>query len=299
MILEFWSFCSGILGILFWNFGVLFIQYIYIYAILEFHGKKTAYITFIGTVVTTQLLLDSINVSLRMQPQNSSLEKCPTTPPGLVGPIKVWFDEPEFSEIEALYPHLEPGGHGKPKNCQAQHRVAIVVPYRDREVHLRIFLHNLHSLLSKQQLDYAIFIVEQHANETFNRAKLMNVGFAEAMKLYDWQCFIFHDVDLLPENDRNIYSCPEQPRHMSVAIDKFKYKLPYGSIFGGISAMTVEQFVKINGFSNDYWGWGGEDDDLSTRRYDLQLRPLFTHIKVELLEEESKENLRKQGFKKC
>ena len=96
--------------------------------------------------------------------------------------------------------------------------------FRDRNVHLRILLHNLHSFLAKQELDYGIFVIEQIANQTFNRAKLMNVGFMESLKVYDWQCFIFHDVDLLPEDDRNLYTCPEQPRHMSVAIDKFKYE---------------------------------------------------------------------------
>ena len=68
--------------------------------------------------------------------------------------------------------------------------------------------------------DYGIFVVEQHGSEPFNRAMLMNVGAAEALKSYDFQCFIFHDVDLLPEDDRNLYSCPVQPRHMSVAINK-------------------------------------------------------------------------------
>ena len=58
----------------------------------------------------------------------------------------------------------------------------------------------------------------------FNRAALLNIGFLEASKLYDFQCFIFHDVDLLPEDDRNLYVCPSMPRHMSVAIDKLKYK---------------------------------------------------------------------------
>lgn len=53
---------------------------------------------------------------------------------------------------------------------------------------------------------------------------LMNVGFREAMNDSNFDCFIFHDVDLLPEDDRNLYTCPEQPRHMSVAIDVFKYK---------------------------------------------------------------------------
>ncbi|KAI1709086.1 beta-1,4-N-acetylgalactosaminyltransferase bre-4 [Ditylenchus destructor] len=197
--------------------------------------------------------------------QEPSVKECPATPPNLVGPIRVWMDSPLLDKLELLYPNLAPGGHGQPEKCRARHRVAVIVPYRDRESHLRTLLHNLHSLLTKQQLDYGIFIVEQVHNQTFNRAKLMNVGFVEAAKQYDWQCFIFHDVDLLPEDDRNIYSCPEQPRHMSVAVDKFRYKLPYGTIFGGISAMTREQYIKMNGFSNDYWGWGGEDDDISTR----------------------------------
>lgn len=52
----------------------------------------------------------------------------------------------------------------------------------------------------------------------------MNVGFLEASKLYDYDCFVFHDVDLLPEDDRNLYSCPQSPRHMSVAIDRMNYK---------------------------------------------------------------------------
>ena len=44
----------------------------------------------------------------------------------------------------------------------------------------------------------------------------------------DWECFIFHDVDLMPEDDRNLYTCPVlQPRHMSVAVDTMNYTLMY------------------------------------------------------------------------
>ena len=29
--------------------------------------------------------------------------------------------------------------------------------------------------------------------------------------------------------------------------------------------MTVDHFRQVNGFSNMFWGWGGEDDDMSNR----------------------------------
>ncbi len=53
----------------------------------------------------------------------------------------------------------------------------------------------------------------------------MNIGFLESLRLSasKWDCFIFHDVDLIPEDERNIYSCPELPRHMSSAVSTFDY----------------------------------------------------------------------------
>jgi hypothetical protein len=60
----------------------------------------------------------------------------------------------------------------------------------------------------------------------FNRGMLMNIGFTEALRLRSFDCFVFHDVDLLPEDDRNSYACPEvgEPRHLSVAINTFGYR---------------------------------------------------------------------------
>jgi len=52
----------------------------------------------------------------------------------------------------------------------------------------------------------------------------MNVGFREAMREEDWDCLFFHDVDLIPEDDRNTYACDAHPKHAAIAMDKFGYK---------------------------------------------------------------------------
>lgn len=42
-------------------------------------------------------------------------------------------------------------------------------------------------------------------------------------------------------------------------------RLPYAGYFGGVSGLSKAQFLRINGFPNEYWGWGGEDDDIFNR----------------------------------
>lgn len=58
----------------------------------------------------------------------------------------------------------------------------------------------------------------------FNRASLFNVGFRESDRVAHFDCFIFHDVDLLPEDDRLPYRCGKQPIHLSVSVDTHNYK---------------------------------------------------------------------------
>ncbi|XP_055346072.1 beta-1,4-N-acetylgalactosaminyltransferase bre-4-like [Paramacrobiotus metropolitanus] len=177
---------------------------------------------------------------------------------------------PDISEvtIEAKHPDLSPGGQWRPANCTSRERVVIIVPLRDREAHLRLLLDRLHAVLRRQQADYRIIVVEQFGDGLFNKGALLNAGYREALVNDSRDCFIFHDVDLLLENDRNLYRCASQPRHLSPAVDKFDYKLPYKILMGGVTAFTKEQFEKINGYSNLYLGWGGEDDDIFYRLND-------------------------------
>ncbi|PKU29417.1 beta- -galactosyltransferase 3 [Limosa lapponica baueri] len=189
------------------------------------------------------------------------------SPHPAVGPLTVSFSRvPTLEQIQAKNPAVEEGGRYQPSTCEPRSRTAIIIPHRNRETHLGHLLYYLHPFLQRQQLQYGIYVVHQAGNSTFNRAKLLNVGVKEALKDEEWDCLFLHDVDLIPENDHNLYTCdPWNPKHVSIAMNKFGYSLPYPQYFGGVSALTPDQYMKMNGFPNEYWGWGGEDDDIATR----------------------------------
>ena len=63
---------------------------------------------------------------------------------------------------------------------------------------------------------------------------------------------------MLSEHDQNMYTCDSAPKHLSVLIDKFNYTLPYKHLVGGVLAISPELYTKVNGYSNSYYGWGGE-----------------------------------------
>jgi len=235
---------------------------------------------------------DQDNGDLQLTTMNSktSPNYCQEQPPNLQGRFMTEnssFPNVSLYEIEMNYSNVRSGGQWSPSHCRARHRVAVIIPYRDRFEHLVTLLYYLHPILQRQELDYKIFVSEQLGNGTYNKAVLMNAAFIYASSEFDFQCFVFHDVDLIPEDDRNMYSCPIFPRHMSVAVDEMNYKLTYEELIGGVLNIRGDHFLTVNGYSNLYWGWGAEDDDLYYRLKEVSLkviRPPSTIARYRMLQ---------------
>jgi hypothetical protein len=147
--------------------------------------------------------------------------------------------------------------------------VAIIVPFRDlhaaqrRAAHLQTFLPQMHTFLSNLQSkrrisDYHIYIVEQSDDgRKFNRGKLLNIGFECARKnkknlLAPHDVFIFHDVDLIPDDSLGLWysQFPKVPIHIARVWNRYSNNPKY---FGGVVSFSESDYKRINGYPNTFW----------------------------------------------
>ena len=158
-----------------------------------------------------------------------------------------------------------------------KYRVNIIVPFRDggdqtRTKHLEFFRNRMSIFLPKvvesltaQGWDakFDITVIEQSPEHSFNRGALLNIGF-KLDETYD--AYIFHDVDLIPEDIMiPVYAGPYGKNAIAhFASEWGRYKNPY-KYLGGVLLVGSEVFKRANGFPNNYYGWGGEDDELRRR----------------------------------
>jgi hypothetical protein len=143
----------------------------------------------------------------------------------------------------------------------------IIVPFRDqgdqgRGRQLEKFIQhysshdNLHILIVEQSND----------KRKFNRGALLNAGYLYAQEHFPHiDTFLFHDVDIiLPSSIINKYygNCDRYKiLHLGNLVKDTKYNPPFGRVI----RFSKNTFHAINGFPNNFYGWGGEDDALAFR----------------------------------
>jgi len=129
------------------------------------------------------------------------------------------------------------------------HKLGIVVPYRDRYEHLIQFKKSISNYLKSKDIEYVLIIVEQDDAKLFNRGKLLNIGFLRAVK-EKCDYVVFHDVDMLPINVDYGYS--DVPIHLATDLmdsnSTYKREI-FDTYFGGVTMFPVKDFTIINGYS--------------------------------------------------
>ena len=102
----------------------------------------------------------------------------------------------------------------------------------------------------------------------FNLGILKNIGFklaSDKNKDIENSYYVLSDVDLLPSNEllEDYLKYPKTPIHLGNK--GTRYTGNADSFLGGVLSVNSEDFIKSNGYPNNFWGWGGEDDALKRR----------------------------------
>ena len=146
------------------------------------------------------------------------------------------------------------------------HKLGVCVPYRNREAHLHEFIPKVGKYLKEQGIDFQMYFCHQVDDKLFNRGATKNIA---AKHAFEEGCdyIVWHDIDMIPELEGGCdYTYPEDyPRHIATQISQMDYQLKYHEYFGGAVLFNKDHIEATNGYSNDYWDWGMEDDDLFWR----------------------------------
>ena len=150
-------------------------------------------------------------------------------------------------------------------------KLGICIPYRNRKEHLERLVPHLSNYLNERGIEHKFYVGHQVDDNLFNRGMMKNIA---AKYAFDDGCdyVAWHDVDMLVYTKHTEtlpdYSYPENnPIHIATKLSKYQYGLGYDQYFGGVVLFNKEQVERTNGYSNEYWDWGQEDDDLFWRCY--------------------------------
>lgn len=127
------------------------------------------------------------------------------------------------------------------------HKLAVIVPFRDRFEELLEFVPHMHSFLKNASINHRILVVNQADKLRFNRAALINIGYL--LSISDCDYMAMHDVDLLPLNPALDYGYPDGYAY-HVAAPYLHPLYHYDKFVGGILLLTHQDFQSLNGLSN-------------------------------------------------
>jgi len=231
--------------------------------------------------------------------------------------------EKTLSHVSSL---LEDMSHLRraPRLKPNKQRMNVVVAYREsgnsyRRKQLKVFIQQMKAIF-EPKTNLQIYIIEQESEREdyadlptflkqpgtqmakFNLGRLKNIGFHIASQEQDSNAYyVLSDVDLLPSEGLipSYLQYPKTPIHLGHLGTRYGAtgEKPGREFLGGVISFGKEDFEKANGYPNNFWGWGGEDDCLIHRLKETKIKvskPEEPVIDLEELTIKEKKTLLKQ-----
>jgi hypothetical protein len=153
----------------------------------------------------------------------------------------------------------------KDNNNKNKITIAIIIPHRNRIKHLKDFYKHINKLKKSTNHYFDIYVIDQYNTYKFNKDILLNSGYNIAKQNYNYDRYIFHDVDSYPTQELFDIYFKYIDKNIHFASPFLDYKYTFNNFFGGVVSFKQSDFEKINGYPNNFYGWGGEDDALLNR----------------------------------
>jgi hypothetical protein len=156
---------------------------------------------------------------------------------------------------------------------KSKKKVAVITIYRDtanksRSKQRKLFIELMNALLEPLCGFHIYIITQSDDGEKFNIGKLKNIGFEIASK-GGYDNYIFSDIDAIPDTELIKYFYGNIDGFYSLARwgTRYSYNNYYKTkiFMGMLIGCNKESFIKVNGYPNNLWGWGSEDDMLRGR----------------------------------
>jgi hypothetical protein len=142
--------------------------------------------------------------------------------------------------------------------------IAIIIPHQNNIEYLKKFLSHIQkeSMIEIRGINRMdIYVIDQNNADKFNRGLLLNIGYLIAMKNFSYDRYIFHNINYYPDEEifklyfkfinYNIHFVSDTP-------DNF---------IGGVFGIKKDDFQKINGFPNNFFGHNVENESFYNITY--------------------------------
>lgn len=128
-------------------------------------------------------------------------------------------------------------------------KLAVILPHKDRDAYKEFQKEYLPDYLFRHGIEHKLFFSEQADNSLFSRSMSINVGFLYAVTDYEPTYVVIGDIDMVPLN-----------------ID-YRYAGIAETWFGNAGGVKIKtnDFMLVNGFNNNFRGWGYEDSEFYFR----------------------------------